>query len=138
MLTLSTEGADDMSKMNPFCGAADAEKILRLVADAMLHVIRIGQTRRVLSSTKELHDKLLDLSINHRKQSGILQDLSLRAEDVARSLGVKRSYISGLKDETIPTVQFDPRYLLFEFQHNLMLRPPQVFIQSRFGNCFAD
>ena len=90
MLILSTEGAQDLATMNPFCGPAEAEKILRLVADAMLHVIRIGQTRRVLSSTKELYDRLLDLSQNHGKHSGVLQDLSLRAADVARSLGVKR------------------------------------------------
>ena len=64
------------------------------------------------------------------QQTGVEQDLSLKCAAIATNLDVRRSYVQHVTGETLATVKFDPRYLLFEFSHNLMLRPSQV-LRSR-------
>ena len=168
---LSTQAEDSLIQWNPFLDSAAVEQVLGLTIDLILHVVRIGHTRRCLAEARDLLACLEQLQMTPTSKAvsdpTILQELVLKSNLLAKSLSVKRAYMidpkdasssgaisyqglkwqpdgglvgpSGLIDAGGKDVMlFDPRFLVFEFIHNVMLRDQQVELVQEFMSAVSD
>ena len=110
---LSSQMGDDWRRLNPFVGAAHFAVGTRLVTAILLKTNRIGQTSRALALCTALIEWLQRLQERPGSQSaaGLLQE----ADALAQSLTVERHFVD-------PALSFDPRFLVFEFTWNIILR----------------
>lgn len=67
------------------------------------------------------------------------QELALKSGNLAIQLCSKRHYLRGNKAENGKvTVNFDPRFLVFEFAENLLLRESQITLIDQFITAFKQ
>ena len=175
---LSTEAEESLRLWNPFLDAAAVEQVLGLTIDLIMHVVRIGHTRRCLAEARDLLgclERLRPATPTTAKGEApmddptIVQELILKSKLLAKSLSVKRAYMidprdasssgavsyQGLRWEADGTLAgvgaglglgsnvedvmlFDPRFLVFEFIHNIMLRDQQVELVQEFMSAVSD
>lgn len=97
---------------------------------AMLASIRIGQSHRALAGLSHLVKLLRSVKSNNtpEAQSRLCQEISLQSSKVAVDLTCERHFMQ----MTAESVQFDPRFLVFEFTYSLMLRKSQVTLVNKF------
>ncbi|KAF0690318.1 Aste57867_18249 [Aphanomyces stellatus] len=116
-LFASTALEDDILKKNPFFQRENFPGVLALVQNILFGCNRINQLNRLIQAAESL--KRLTLN------PGVQQVRLLHAsQDVANQLIATRHYI---KQEA-----FDPRYLVFEYVFELMLRSRQVEMVDSF------
>ena len=97
----------------------------------MMAVNRISQTNLALMQTRSvlklLNGVKMALASGAPRESSQLnvlyKELLSSSGNLAATLSTKREFASALGGGKF---QVDPRFLLFEFCHNLLLRPPQV------------
>jgi hypothetical protein len=140
-----------LREWNPFLDAGAARHVLGLTVDLALRVVRIGHTRRCQSETRELLSCLRTLAGMSAEASAgdptVLQELVLKSNLCATNLSTKRTYMLDPRDtERLAKTHaggkvgyqdvaaeggageggamlFDPRFLVFEFIHNIMSPP---------------
>jgi hypothetical protein len=129
---LSSKGDEDIKFWNPFLTDTDAQEVLNLTVDSLLHTIRLGHAGRCIIETRDLLGQLKKLQT--RKAAEIpptmAQELELKCDSLANNVAAKRTFIRPGAGSTndVPLGAFDPRFLVFEFIHNLMLRESQVIL----------
>ncbi len=148
---LSTEAVQELTLWNPFLDARAVEVLLDTAVVYALHMVRLGHVRRCLAEARDLMLQLNNLSLltpaAARADPTVKQEIALKADLVASSLSVKRIYMLDPRDAAAmaqnasaltyqdlsshaqpdsPCVMFDPRFLVFEYLHNVMLRQQQV------------
>lgn len=118
--------AGNICRFNPFLTSEDATGITCCVMLLMMTVNRINhinlalqQARGVLKLLKSLQRK--GLEDNNAKR--IRKELISLSETLAVTLAMKRHYTNEI---TSGVYEVDPRFLLFEFSHGLLLRLSQV------------
>ena len=96
----------------------------------MLASIRIGQSHRALAGLSHLVKLLRSVKSNNtpEAQSRLCQEISLQSSKVAVDLTCERHFMQ----MTAESVQFDPRFLVFEFTYSMMLRKSQVILVNKF------
>lgn len=102
---------------------------MNLTVDALLHGIRVGHLGRCINDCRDLLALLRRLRTT-RVKDVILHEIELKCDVVATNLATKRVYmqvVPGSSNDN-PVCRYDPRFLVFEFIHNLMLRESQVRI----------
>ena len=143
---LSTKGTDDLLALNPYVRPDTLNLALRLVCISMLRANRVGQANRCLGSAVsllELLDKALMLPAGPERLSKadtLVPKLIQASESLAAGLASKRSYMphDAGGQQTKESIGFDPRFLLFEFVWNILLRQKQVQIVQNFRATLAE
>lgn len=122
----TAERAGNLRRANPFLTDEEASDVLSCVALLMMTINRINHANLALQQTRGLV-KLLKLL-----QSGVqdaaakertMKELISLSEVLALTLANKRHYAV---EVGAGQYQIDPRYLLFEFSHGILLRLSQV------------
>ena len=138
---ISSQSVEDLQTLNPFI--QNAEHVLNLVVASILHASRVGQVNRCLNEAKELQAELaaLQLRLNAPAHSvdvdkarlkETVERVSHKAETLATLLNTKRHYMRSSEDAGRV---YDPRFLLFEFTWNIVLRKAQIELVHEFlGN----
>ena len=119
-------------ELSPLLSPVTIRRAMDLIVDVLFHANRIGQTRRCIVMCREFVTMLtrfqaiaartpnLDLSDDTSLERTIL----IKAEKLAQQLVMKRYYVK--PDDAATKIVFDPRFLVFEFTYNLMLRQSQI------------
>ena len=119
-------------ELSPLLSPATIRRAMDLVVDVLFHANRMGQTRRCIVMTREFLTMLtrfqsiaaanpaLDLS----DDTSLERTICIKAEKLAQQLMMKRYFVH--TDDGRTKITFDPRFLVFEFTYNLMLRRSQI------------
>jgi len=127
---LSSTAEQDILSLNPYLSSAAYKTVNSLTVVAMLASIRIGQSHRALASLSHLVKLLRSVSSKNTPdvQKRLCQEISLQSSKVALDITCERHFL-----KLSPTaVEFDPRFLVFEFTYSLMLRKSQVILVNKF------
>ena len=135
---LSSKALHDLQTLNPYLKDDVAHCLLKVVAATLLRSNRIGQANRCIEASIQLRrslEEVLNATDAERwdKRSTYLPKIMQHAEAVAGQLTSARHFVtetalgaaSGL---TAVVRSFDPRFLVFEFTWNILLRKKQVTI----------
>ena len=143
-MLLSVRAEGDLHFFNPFSSAADLNRALEYTLLALFTANRVGHVQRCLVEVRELEDLLQQLQGSSQGSVDSLEAMKhatlSKAEMLASSLTARRHYVEsstrmvtgGELGETTHVAEFDPRLLVFEFTHDLMLRDAQVALLGRF------
>jgi len=128
---LSSTAFNDIARLNPSLSKDTIATLLKLVAVTMLRANRIGHVNRAIGLCTKLKAKLKSargFSVAQRKAQADSLELSLTqmCQGLCDTLADGRHFIDS------STLKYDPRYLLFEFTWNLLLREKQVQIVHMF------
>ena len=138
-LLVSTCSVSDLRAVNPFISIDEVRELLDLVVSAILHASRVGQINRCVSEAHGLLRLLqskADGATSTTRQE-VVAAISLKAQTLAEELLTRRHYVSASGAPVVPGALgrvYDPRFLLFEFTHNLVLRKSQVNLVLEFVN----
>jgi Ca2+-binding EF-hand superfamily protein len=129
-----------LRKLNPYLAEGATEPILDAVTAFCLRVNRIGHVNRCVAMCVELMDMLRQTesqitsnATNNGERFVVHKSLYFKSTALAKSLSVYRYSVgqsAGFDNET----DFDPRFVLFEYLFNILLRKQQV----RLVNSFVD
>ena len=122
---ISTRGLEDLAQVNPWI--ADAEGLRDAVVACLLTASRQGVLNCCLALARKLHGLLTTTAATAITSSHLVRAISLEASALAAALSTKRHYVTR-------STTFDPRFLLFEYTHNLVLRKAQVELVEEFVN----
>ena len=127
--TLSTTLRDDMKRLNPYIENSDMDVILRILVATIMRSSRVGHINRCILMAIKVQ-KLLKKA-ETASSSSEMNTLRVKAEQISKSfaklLMTKRHFMARSKDVK-GAWNFDPRYLIFEFTWNIILRPKQYFM----------
>jgi len=70
------------------------------------------------------------------EQSRICQEIKLQSSKVATDIATERHFMKPTADGNY--IEFDPRYLVFEFTYSLMLRKSQVILVNKFMDALRN
>eukprot|EP00967_Tisochrysis_lutea_P092456 scaffold133291_cov31-Tisochrysis_lutea.AAC.7 len=138
-LLISSCGETDVLVLNPFLSLAGARETLDLVVAAILRTTRVGQINRCAHEARGLMSLLVRDDVDDTAGDEAASAIALKAEALAEQLLTRRHYTQRLEgvgdhcDEdghNKPLALYDPRFLLFEFTHNIVLRAAQVCSSS--------
>ena len=115
---LSSRGADDLRRLNPYLSESRLDLILQLVITVVLRANRVGHANRCIGAAIKLQQqlkKVVALSAAERSaiRSSTLPNILQASESLAKQLLTKRVFVEK-SVESKPLLLFDPRYLIFE------------------------
>ena len=141
-LLLSSRAESDLLLYNPFASARQVAASLELTSLALFTANRVGQAQRCLVEVRELADLVQQLGPATSRRASMMGTEAVeraalsKAEELAKSLTSRRHYLTASATPTdgpitstgalTQSADFDPRYLVFEFTHDLLLRSAQV------------
>lgn len=152
-LLLNPNPQFELQLLNPLLSASQISAVLRATVQVLFLGNRLGHVRRCRAQLHELHqacetlhDKIALTSIDIASPATIkshVHDVVLKSEKLAGLLVSRRHFMEISTSETVqvlpdgtnvpigPRLVFDPRFLVFEFTYNLLLRKSQVeLVQS--------
>jgi Protein of unknown function (DUF3638) len=135
-VTAAACSAGDLCLYNPLLNPNDAEGIICAAQLLMMTANRITQATLALSQARgllvvlrQLHKAVVSPSLSQdpAKRTRVIErfrkELITQSDNLAATLANRRNY-------TVPVshgvFEIDPRFLLFEFSHGILLRPSQV------------
>ena len=138
---ISSKSFEDLKRFNPFI--ENPEHVCHAVVASILHASRVGQANRCLIEAKELQAELnafqarqcsthplpREVADERPKIEETISRLAHKAETLASLLGAKRHFVHKSEDKTLT---YDPRFLLFEFTWNILLRKAQIDLVHEF------
>lgn len=129
---ISSKGEFDITALNPYVPSERVDIILQLVILTMLRANRMGHISRCVGATIVLQ-KLMKRTLEKTSMDTLLPMVLQAADDLADILSSGRHYGTLLhSDGEALKVAFDPRFLIFEFAWNILLRQKQVEIVNDF------
>ena len=159
-LLISTEGLQDLRALNPYVDRNEARELLDVAVSIIVHANRVGQINRCLSEARGLLGLLRRATapVGVANTDAALDEaasaLALKQQTLAEQLLARRQYVSERPGGTAGTagtegeggdegggedegegglrLYYDPRFLLFEFVHNIVLREAQVSLIREF------
>ena len=133
---ISSRSEADLLRINPYVRKESIESIFDLIVGTILYSNRVGQINRSLSEARDLQKLLLKFKQlkSVEQTTEIKAGLILKGESLARQLSTKRTYIDKVGEELI----YDPRFLVFEFTWNIVLREKQVILVREFMSSLAQ
>lgn len=136
--TATSDISGDLVRYNPFLSRSDADGLTCCILLLMMSTNRINhanlslqQSRSVLKLLKRLQDTSLAPSAAERTRKELLS----MSESLAATLVSKRHFADRLSSDVF---ELDPRFLLFEFCHGLLLRQSQVQLVRRLLGDMAE
>ena len=137
---LSSRGEEDMRRLNPYLPRTHVETVVQLVMLGMLRANRLGHLNRCIGATVVLL-QLLRGALDAPPAQVSLPKFVQAADDVASIIAAGRHFTSAVPPAGAPdclssaremAVRLDPRFLIFEFTWNILLRKKQVDIVCDF------
>ena len=137
---LSSRGEEDMRRLNPYLPRTHVETVVQLVMLGMLRANRLGHLSRCIGATVVLL-QLLQGALDAPPAQVSLPKFVQAADDVASIIAAGRHFTSAVPPAGAPdclssaremAVRLDPRFLIFEFTWNILLRKKQVDIVCDF------
>ncbi len=134
---LSSQGEDDLRRLNPFLMTDRIAILLNMVTLSMLRANRLGLINRCVGSVVALESLLTKVLAVAPEQRGVqgavlAPKLVQAAGDLASIVTMGRHYMTACDTGGF---EYDPRYLVFEFVWNIQLRKKQVEIVNDFREC---
>jgi len=124
--TASVSPSSNISLFNPFLTAEDIQGTMKLVLLVMMTVNRVNQVTLSIQQAKAT-DKILrgmlDKIGTPSAFESLRKELCTLSATLAATLSAKRHFSKKLSERVY---EIDPRFLLFEFCHGLILREAQV------------
>ncbi|KAK3236835.1 hypothetical protein CYMTET_53053 [Cymbomonas tetramitiformis] len=136
-LLLSANGVESLQQVNPFLEQDAAEEVLQSVGACLVLACRAGQASRALLVARELQDALRHartLPLNSATAADADRTVQAKSSALAELLVARRHYMKSVQCSELGRleVEYDPRFLAFEFVYNLLLHKPQVQLVQRF------
>ena len=128
---LSSNGEETIKLINPLLSDEEVADILNATVGILALGCRIAHISRSMLKVYDLLDLLNSFDTN---SSTGTQDVVLKSEDVCKELLSGRYFMKEEKEcaDGKNVYTFDPRYLVFEFAHNILLRKTQVELVNKF------
>ena len=127
--TATSDSSGNLRRYCPFLTEEESEGVISCTLLLMMAVNRISQVNLALMQTRSVLKLLNGLKSafasggDPSKLSVLYKELLSSSGNLAATLATKREFSSSIGNGRF---EIDPRFLLFEFCHNLLLRPPQV------------
>ncbi|KAH0483650.1 MAG: uncharacterized protein KVP18_004957 [Porospora cf. gigantea A] len=155
-LLMSQSAETAIQRFNPFLSAEMTSDILSLVGTVLLIVNRRSQSARCLHDVIDLLENLAryPLSVDSAEREKLVSSTKMLSKSLATNLSQARHYAHTGQDDTVGDfvdwqtlgwsqdhtslfdkscfVALDPRFLVFEFAYNILLRKSQVELISKF------
>ena len=134
---ISSKSVEDIIAINPLLTPSEAELCLDQIASCSLHASRVHQINRAVVEAKSLL-KLLrprdGFGATNEARREAAAAIALKSDTLAGQLASTRNYCvqSAVASATDLGLSYDPRFLLFEFTHNIVLRKSQVELVREF------
>ena len=151
---LNSASQASLQRLNPYLKGEDVNQILDMTTSIVMHCSRLGHSHRAVSAARDLLGALIRLKdkagSKARSSTGgataeelaselasqkltTFQSLYSQSQSLAQLLVMKRYFITA---ETSPSgellLSYDPRFLVFEFMHNILLRRSQVHLVNQY------
>lgn len=131
----SGEFTKHVRHVNPFLSDQAAAAVEQMLVATMLHINRVGQTYRAIAATNQLL-KLLG-KVKAAKNPPLADEIDRSAANLVSQLTCKRHYASQIATTDAngrpdTCLRVDPRFLAFEFIHNIILRSSQIELITKF------
>lgn len=147
--TLSSTGEMDIANLNPYLTPRTLNLLLRLIGVTMLRANRVGHANRCIGMCVRLLglvDKALKTEPSERCNFAdtLLPQIAQASAALADGLQSQRHFMAEVEDPTLKStpkevhVHYDPRFLIFEFVWNILLRQKQVEIVNMFREGLKD
>jgi hypothetical protein len=121
-----------LSEINPYLDSSTIRRSESLLVGAILRFSRAGLVARCISTAKDLIETLTDsLSSQEKELATVLNGVSLKSAALAEMLSTRRGYAEVVRRDGVH-VEYDPRFLLFEFSSNIILRDAQIRLVRSF------
>ena len=131
-ILISSKGEIDVASLNPYIPAERIDSILQIVLLTMLRANRIGHISRCTGAAVVLL-KLLKRALEPSAKETVLPMILQAADDLADVISSGRYYgVKNSQGSVVQSVTLDPRFLIFEFTWNILLRQKQVEIVNDF------
>ena len=128
---LSSKCMSDLTTLNPHLPETVGIRLLQAVTIAILRSSRIGQTNRCIAAVKQLTLLLTKQLIiaspaaRAKGRTSVVPKIQQYSEAILNELTARRHFFTGAEDQRS---SFDPRFLVFEFTWNILLRKKQIEI----------
>ena len=135
---LSSRAEADLQQLNPFLSPRLVQLVLTLSASILLHANRLGLIDRCMADCIEAMRLTRRLQANQVKHSpsdfsSLIKGLVIQTRTLVDGLTAHRHYTRPTPSSTAPAPSaYDPRFLVFEFIFNILLRPMQVQLVNDF------
>ena len=135
---LSSEAHADLAALNPYLTKQAADDMLGAVAVAVLRASRLGHLNRAIGAAIKLNkilQKTLKMPVEARisEKSTLLPTMVQQVGGLSTWIGASRFFVEQeQKADGGVKYSYDPRFLLFEFTWNIVLRAKQVEIVNTF------
>ncbi len=128
---ISSNQIYDLKRINPFLLDDDIATLNNVIVALILHSNRVGLINRCVNDANELLKSLSKLlkvvsSDKEENQKTVIASALLNSDSLARNMISGRHYVKSAETTEITNLSYDPRYLLFEFTWNIMLRKSQI------------
>ena len=120
---LSSQGTQDLQRLNPYVSLSHIGEVTQLIMVSMLKANRVGHLSRCVEATVVLLTLLRD-ALDTPPGPSSLGTFLQASDDVANIISAGRHFVGSRQND----VHFDPRFLIFEFTWNILLRKKQVEI----------
>eukprot|EP01050_Picozoa_sp_SAG11_P001055 SAG11_NODE_43_length_20795_cov_11.860456_3_plen_1106_part_00 len=134
-LLMCSSGSDDLMQLNPCLTRESAQLVQSMTAAIMLVVNRLALAIRcrdmaqsVLITLQNLEQNLATMDPDHVKR-----EILLKSTTLASALVTKRQCF----EDEAGKFYYEPRFLVFEFVHNIMLRKQQHGLVVKFIDSVA-
>lgn len=133
-ILISSKGEEDLLRLNPYLSSSTIKEMLSLITISMLRSNRLGHTNRCIGiaiNLEALLQKILKIPAEQLSLQGpiLMPKLLQSGEELSKNIAMARHYIASTPAGSL---DFDPRYLVFEFVWNIQLRQKQVEIVDNF------
>lgn len=132
---LSSDARSELLKLNPFLAPGAETEILECTATFCLRLNRIGHINRCIALATHLRSLLKTFENTSprdaEERSVQTKNVLFKSTELARALGVSRYSMgrtAGFTDDDL----YEPRYLVFEYLFNILLRGQQVQLLRTF------
>lgn len=134
---LSTRGDRELEELNPHLGKFGIAVVRELTCRVLVAASRAAQLSRAISAACALEAALTKAIMPAKRASSSsaaqCAEVTLRSSALAEQLSARRHYVHPGTAENGAIFHFDPRFLVFEFVHNILLRAPQVTLVTSFA-----
>ncbi|GAB5356506.1 hypothetical protein AAMO2058_000295800 [Amorphochlora amoebiformis] len=135
---LSRDAEGELRRLNPFLSKADVAEIIQLTLTFMLRVNRIRLIDRSRAITQNIRKSLTttyapgNVMVSLERRMELATILSRRAAQLASTLTSERYCMGHKVARKAKKSEFDPRFVIFEYLFNILLRKKQVEILNDF------
>ena len=135
---LSTRSDRDIQRLNPFIDERKTNFVYDLTISAILHACRVAQTNNTLDLLSDLTRFMHRLRAGRTPVQEAIKSSTILQEKVAQSLVAKRHFVKVFVQNGGVAFSFDPRYLVFEFAQDILIRKSQIELIDQFINTVAN